>query len=122
MIGRKLFTEVDALLLKDIILNRTAIRDHFIDRPLTGECLNNVIEAISNTQFISFTQPWEFVVIRNKALKQHIKESFETAHLKQFEFFKDKRQQIMRNYLPSLLPIYTRNISEEFKYSLNWRD
>lgn len=90
----KLFTEEDALLLEEIILNRRDIRgNHFIDKQLTDECLNRLIEAAVNAPSVGFSQPWEFVVIKDNTIKQQIKESFESAHLKETEFFKNEKQQ-----------------------------
>jgi|SRR3954468_13813994 5,6-dimethylbenzimidazole synthase len=91
----KLFTEEDALLLEEIILNRRDIRgNHFIDKPLTDECLDRLIEAAVNAPSVGFSQPWEFVVIKDKVIKQQIKESFEIAHLNESEFFKDEKQRV----------------------------
>lgn len=89
----KLFTEENALLLEEIILNRRDIRgNHFIDKPLTDACLDRLMEAAINAPSVGFSQPWEFVVIKDNAIKQQIKESFETAHVKESELFKDEKQ------------------------------
>ncbi|HET6226355.1 MAG TPA: 5,6-dimethylbenzimidazole synthase [Bacteroidia bacterium] len=89
----KLFTEQEALLLEEIILNRRDIRgNRFIDEPLTDACLDRLIDAAVHAPSVGFSQPWEFVVIKDRTIKQQIKESFETAHVKESEFFKDEKQ------------------------------
>jgi 5,6-dimethylbenzimidazole synthase len=90
----KLFTEEDALLLEEIILNRRDIRgNHFIDKQLSDKSLDRLMKAAVSAPSVGFSQPWEFVVIKDNAIKQQIKESFEIAHLKETTFFKDEKQQ-----------------------------
>jgi 5,6-dimethylbenzimidazole synthase len=90
----KLFTREDALLLEEIILNRRDVRgNHFIDKELDESTIDKLVDAALNAPSVGFSQPWEFVVVKDKHIKQQIKESFETAHLKETEHFKDKKQE-----------------------------
>ncbi len=90
----KLFSKEEALLLEEIILNRRDVRgNHFIDRELDDDCIDRLVDAALNAPSVGFSQPWEFVVVKNNYIKQQIKESFETAHLKESEYFKDEKHQ-----------------------------
>ena len=88
----KLFTKQDALLLEEIILNRRDVRgNHFIDEPLNDDCLDKLIDAALHAPSVGFSQPWEFVIVRDKAIRHQIKESFESAHTKESFYFKDEK-------------------------------
>jgi 5,6-dimethylbenzimidazole synthase len=90
----KLFTREDALLLEEIILNRRDVRgNHFIDKELDESSIDKLVDAALNAPSVGFSQPWEFVVVKDKHIKQQIKESFETAHVKEAGYFKDKKQE-----------------------------
>jgi 5,6-dimethylbenzimidazole synthase len=90
----KLFTPEDALLLEEIILNRRDVRgNHFIEKELDEDCIDKLVNAALHAPSVGFSQPWEFVVVKDKQIKQQVKESFETAHLKETRLFKDEKQQ-----------------------------
>jgi 5,6-dimethylbenzimidazole synthase len=90
----RLFTREDALLLEEIILNRRDVRgNHFIDKELDESSIDKLVDAALNAPSVGFSQPWEFVVVKDKHIKQQIKESFETAHEKETGYFKDKKQE-----------------------------
>lgn len=98
MIEGKSFIEEGALLLEEIILNRGDIRgNYFVDKQLTDECMDRLIEVAVNAPSVGFTQPWGFVVISDKTIKQQIKESFESAQIKETEFLKMKNSKRVFN-------------------------
>lgn len=88
----KLFTKDDALLLEEIIVNRRDVRgNHFTDEPLDDDSLDRLIDAAVNAPSVGFSQPWEFVIVRDQAVKRRIKESFEAAHLRESGYFRDEK-------------------------------
>ena len=88
----KIFTKEDALLLEEIILNRRDVRgNHFTNKPLSDDCLNKLIDAALNAPSVGFSQPWEFVIVKDKIIRQQIKQSFESAHGTEAMHFKDEK-------------------------------
>lgn len=89
----KLFTREEALLLEEIIVNRRDVRgNHFTKEPLDDDILDTLINAALNAPSVGFSQPWEFVIIKDTVIRQKIKESFEDAHLNERAHFRDERQ------------------------------
>jgi 5,6-dimethylbenzimidazole synthase len=94
MVQGKLFTDQDALLLEEIILNRRDVRgNRFVNKPVEASVLDKLIVAALNAPSVGFSQPWEFVVIKDAGIRSKIKESFNEEQKKAVECFKDKKQQ-----------------------------
>lgn len=93
MIEGKLFTEQDAILLEEIILNRRDVRGNlFIDKPIENNILDKLIVAALNAPSVGFSQPWEFVIVKDKAVKKKIKQSFSEENDKAIDCFKYEKQ------------------------------
>ena len=90
----KLFAEEDALVLDVMVLKKSEIRgNHY--KSLTEKCLNGLIDMAVNVPLIGFSQPWEFVVKKDKIRKQQIIESFKTAPVNKSEFFKSSMEPVL---------------------------
>ena len=73
----KTFTAAEAAVLLDIMRNRRDVRgNRFTDTPVTDEVLQQLLDAALHAPSVGFSQPWEFVLIRDKSTKQQVKESF----------------------------------------------
>jgi 5,6-dimethylbenzimidazole synthase len=73
----KHFTSNEQRLLEDIMIHRRDIRgNNFLSDPLPDTVINKIISAASLAPSVGFSQPWEFVVIRDQQTKQHIADSF----------------------------------------------
>jgi 5,6-dimethylbenzimidazole synthase len=89
----KIFTEQDADLLGEIILNRRDVRgNRFLDKSVEDQVIDKLIFAALNAPSVGFSQPWEFVVIRDKTIREQIKESFNEENYKAKDFFKNEKQ------------------------------
>jgi 5,6-dimethylbenzimidazole synthase len=90
----KLFSTQESDILQDIILNRRDVRgNRFLNRPVAEETLDKLLMAALHAPSVGFSQPWEFVVIRNQAVKSQIKQSFEEENEKAGQLFADKKQE-----------------------------
>jgi 5,6-dimethylbenzimidazole synthase len=73
----KLFTAAEAAVLRDIMRNRRDVRgNRFVDKPVEEAVLQQLLDAALYAPSVGFSQPWEFVIIKDKAIKQQVKESF----------------------------------------------
>ncbi|EPJ52081.1 MAG: nitroreductase [Osedax symbiont Rs2] len=90
----KSFNSADSDLLEQIILHRRDVRgNRFLDKAIPQKALNKILYAGVNAPSVGFSQPWEFVLIRDKERKQAIKASFKEENLKAEASFCPKRQQ-----------------------------
>jgi 5,6-dimethylbenzimidazole synthase len=84
----KLFTAGEANVLHDIICNRRDVRgNRFLDRPVEEDVLGQLLDAAIHAPSVGFSQPWEFVLIRDAAIKRQVKESFTEENKKAVSVF-----------------------------------
>ncbi|HET6516902.1 MAG TPA: 5,6-dimethylbenzimidazole synthase [Nitrosopumilaceae archaeon] len=59
------------------IFSRRDVRSHFISRPIDEEVLTRILQAAHHAPSVGFSQPWNFILIKDQDTKNKIKESFE---------------------------------------------
>src|SRR5258708_32452169 len=93
MLNAKLFTAVEAAVLQEIIQLRRDVRgQRFTDRPLGEETVDQLLNAALHAPSVGFSQPWEFVLIRDAGIKRQVKESFAGENEKAVQIFVTERQ------------------------------
>ena len=84
----KLFTSAEAGILQEIICHRRDVRgNRFLDRPIEAEALHQLLDAALHAPSVGFSQPWEFVLIRDAGIKSQVKESFTEENGKAIPLF-----------------------------------
>jgi 5,6-dimethylbenzimidazole synthase len=104
MLNAKLFTEVEAAILKEIIQLRRDVRgQRFTDKPLSKEIIDQLLTAALHAPSVGFSQPWEFVLITDPALRQQVKESFDRENEAALQVFSQRHQEYARLKLEGIL-------------------
>lgn len=76
MSGRR-FTATDAALLMDVMRHRRDSRGNdFTSQPISDTEIDNLIDAALLGPSVGFSQPWEFVVIRDDNIKRQVQKIF----------------------------------------------
>jgi len=89
----KLFTDQDVAVLEEIILHRRDVRgNRFLQKQVGDEILDKLLSAAMHAPSVGFSQPWEFVVIKDLATKEKVKESFSGENEKASDLFKDEKK------------------------------
>lgn len=91
----QLFSESDSQILADIIRLRRDIRgNRFNDKPVSQATVDSLLNAAMLAPSVGYSQPWQFVVIRDLATKKAVQQTFseENASGSQ-QFSGDKRAQ-----------------------------
>lgn len=100
----RLFTPEEAAVLQDIILHRRDVRgNRFVDRPVEPETIERIITAGLHAPSVGFSQPWEFVVITDKNVRQQIRESFDQANASAVGEFAEREKDYSRLKLEGIL-------------------
>lgn len=100
----KLFTAQDVAVLQEIILHRRDVRgSRFIDKPLEQEAVDQLLTAALHAPSVGFSQPWDFVLIRDKAIRQRVRDSFNEANAGAEADFGDRRDEYARLKLEGIL-------------------
>ena len=89
----KVFTASEAAVLRDIICNRRDVRgNRFLNRPVEDAVVQQLLDAALYAPSVGFSQPWEFVLIRDRDIKQQVKESFALENEKAVPAFDSEQQ------------------------------
>lgn len=76
------------------IYNRRDTRSEFLDEPISDEVLKRILDAAHHAPSVGFMQPWDFIVIKDKNIKQEIKNGFEQANDEAKVLFKGERKEL----------------------------
>ncbi|AFU59400.1 putative cob(II)yrinic acid a,c-diamide reductase [Candidatus Nitrososphaera gargensis Ga9.2] len=58
------------------IFSRRDVRSHFVDREIPDDVLLRILNAAHHAPSVGFSQPWNFILIKDRAIRQKVKESF----------------------------------------------
>ncbi len=91
----KQFTAEDQAILEEIMLYRRDVRGNkFIQKPVPEEAIQKILMAASLAPSVGFSQPWEFLVIRNAETKSKVVESFEAENIKANALFEGHKKDL----------------------------
>lgn len=89
----KYFDEATVSALQEIILHRRDVRgNRFLSTPLDESVIDQLLMAALNAPSVGFSQPWEFVLIRDQAVKQQVRDSFQEENAKALPQFAEEKQ------------------------------
>jgi len=71
------FTEEEKNGFYKAIYSRRDVRSHFTSRPIEDEALSKILHAAHHAPSVGFSQPWNFILIKDIETKKKIKASFE---------------------------------------------
>lgn len=67
--------------LWDIIRHRRDVRgNRFVDKPLEAEVVDRLLDAALHAPSVGFSQPWEFVLVEDRATRERVRDSFDAAN------------------------------------------
>ena len=71
------FTEEEKRGFYKAIYSRRDVRSHFTSKAIEDDILSTILHAAHHAPSVGFSQPWNFILIKNIETKKKIKESFE---------------------------------------------
>jgi len=71
------FSEQEKMGLYKAIYSRRDVRSHFNSKPINDDILSRILHAAHHAPSVGFSQPWNFILIKDTNTKEKIKESFE---------------------------------------------
>lgn len=89
-------SERDALY--KVMYSRRDVRGQYLPDPVPDEVLRRVLDAAHHAPSVGFMQPWDFVVVRDLAVRKQIKEGFEVAHAEAAGMFDGEKREQYRSF------------------------
>ncbi len=71
------FTDEEKKGFYKAIYSRRDVRSHFTSRSIKDDILSRILNAAHHAPSVGFSQPWNFILIKDIITKQKIKDSFE---------------------------------------------
>jgi 5,6-dimethylbenzimidazole synthase len=96
--NNRTFSHSDQQMLEALMLHRRDIRgNNFRPDPVSDECVNQLLQCASLAPSVGFSQPWEFVVIRDEQVKTQIAANFDRENARAAPAFEDEKQRLYRS-------------------------
>lgn len=84
------FTDTDSLTLLNIMSSRRDVRGNdFLDQSIEQEKIDLILKSALTAPSVGYSQPWEFVLIDDKKIKEEIHENFEVENKKAKNIFNE---------------------------------
>lgn len=86
------FTQADRDGLYKTIFNRRDVRGQFTSDPVPDDVLARILNAAHHAPSVGFMQPWNFMVIRSKEVRQEVHHAFTKANAEAAQMFEGEKQ------------------------------
>jgi len=86
------FSEEEKDGLYKAIYARRDVRSRFTSRPVEDEKLAKILDAAHQAPSVGFSQPWNFILIKNIQTRRRVKESFEQERRRSAQLIKDETE------------------------------
>ncbi|MFY9301592.1 MAG: 5,6-dimethylbenzimidazole synthase [Candidatus Nitrosotenuis sp.] len=75
------------------IYTRRDVRSHFNSKPISDDVLARILNAAHHAPSVGFSQPWNFILIRDPKTKERVKKSFEAERERSSNQVEDPRKE-----------------------------
>ena len=97
------FSDIEKEGLYKAIFSRRDVRSHFIaDKDLPSDVLFRILNAAHHAPSVGFSQPWNFILIKNKSIRIQVKESFLKEYRKSISLLEENDDNKQRKESMSL--------------------
>ena len=86
------FTDEEKSGLYKAIHSRRDVRSHFTSRPIEDEILSRILNAAHHAPSVGFSQPWNFILVKDPKTKSRIKQSFEEEKEKSSQLIEEPKK------------------------------
>lgn len=91
-------SEAEREALYKVLYSRRDVRGQFLPDAVPDEVVMRLLDAAHHAPSVGFMQPWDFIVVRDAAVRQRVKEGFEQAHAEAAAMFEGERRKQYRRF------------------------
>ncbi len=88
------FSEAERRGVYRAIHERRDVRSQFLPDPVPDEVLGRILDAAHHAPSVGFMQPWDFLVIRDLAIRQAVHRNFECASRRAAEAYQGEQRKL----------------------------
>src|SRR5947208_15160003 len=63
------------------VFSRRDVRSHFTSEPIDEKVLSKILNAAHHAPSVGFSQPWNFILIKDIEMRTKVKDSFEKERI-----------------------------------------
>src|SRR5438093_444302 len=100
------FTSTEKDGLYKAVFSRRDVRSHFIDKKIPDDVLVKILNAAHHAPSVGYSQPWDFIIIKSKATRLKVKNSFSVEREKSISLLDndlDKQDKYIKLKLEGIL-------------------
>ena len=100
------FSDFEKDIFYKVVFSRRDVRQNFIKKNIEDKILIKILKAAHHAPSVGFSQPWNFILIKDKTIRGKIKESFLNERLKSIDLLKEdseKQQKYLELKLEGIL-------------------
>lgn len=80
------------------IYARRDIRAQFTNQPIPEEVLSRILDAAHHAPSVGFMQPWNFILIQGRAVRQRVHAAFKRANAEAALMFSEEKRERYRSF------------------------
>ena len=115
----KQFSESEKEVFYKVIFSRRDVRKKFIDKTIDNKTIHTILKAAHHAPSVGFSQPWNFILIKDKDTRIKIKDSFLKERLKSIDYLKDDKEKQEKYHNLKLEGIMETNLNICVTYNHN---
>jgi 5,6-dimethylbenzimidazole synthase len=74
------------------VFSRRDVRSHFTSDPIDEQILTKILNAAHHAPSVGFSQPWNFVLVKNKDTRKQVKDSFDKERIRSSTLVEDPKR------------------------------
>ncbi len=86
------FSDEEKSGLYKAIFSRRDVRSQFTSKPIDEKILSRILHAAHHAPSVGFSQPWNFILIKDYEIRKKIKESFEAEKMHSAKLVEEPRR------------------------------
>jgi 5,6-dimethylbenzimidazole synthase len=90
------FSQAERDAVYKCIFSRRDVRGQFLPDPIADEVLARLLQAAHHAPSVGFMQPWDFIIVRDSAVKRTVHDAFQVAHQEAAEMFEGAQREAYR--------------------------
>src|ERR1700751_3673921 len=87
------FSQAERDAVYKCIFNRRDVRGQFLPDPIPDPVLARILKAAHHAPSVGFMQPWDFIVVRDEAVRAAVHANFESANRRAAAIYQGEKRE-----------------------------
>jgi len=74
------------------VFSRRDVRSHFTSEPIDEQALTRILNAAHHAPSVGFSQPWNFILVKNKDTRKQVRDSFDRERIRSSTLVEDPKR------------------------------